>query len=85
MISEEKLKKITEELEGESYFLAVFYDIGNVGKSVAINNVIPEQLLALGGELEMIGKNGILMNQQQQAQQQQEKKIAIPKSTIKTP
>jgi len=62
MITKERLKELADELEGYSFFLAVFHDVGSVGKAVAMDNVIPEQILALGAELEMIGKNGILMN-----------------------
>ena len=48
---------------------------------MAMGGVIPEQLLALGAELEMIGKNGIVQQSQQQ-QAPPQPKIVVPKPNV---
>jgi len=85
MIEQEELEQITKDLGDRSFVLVVFNDVGSVMKAVAMSNVIPEQLMALGAELEMMGKNGIIQARRQQAEQEHQGKIVVPKANIGTP
>jgi len=80
MIDQEKLEEITESLKEESFVLVVFNGVGSVMKAVAMSNVIPEQILELGSELELMGKNGIV---QQSNQPPPKPKIEVPNPRIK--
>ena len=80
MIDQEKLEEITESLKEESFVLVVFNGVGSVMKAVAMSNVIPEQILELGSELELMGKNGIV---QQSNQTPPKPKIEVPNPRIK--
>lgn len=85
MIEQQELEQITKDLEDRSFVLVIFNDVGSVMKAVAMSNVIPEQLMALGAELEMMGKNGIIQARRQQAEQKHQGKIVVPKANIGTP
>ena len=83
MMEKQELEHLVEDnLKDESFVLVVFNDVGSVMKSVAMGGVIPEQLLALGVELELIGKNGLVQQGNQQAQREQQKKILVPEPNL---
>jgi len=85
MISEEEMKEMVNAyLSDQSFILVVFNDSGSVLKSVAMNNIVPSQLLALGSELELIGKNWILDIQSVQKEQKQSG-IIVPNPKIEVP
>ena len=82
-MEKQELEQLVEDnLKDESFVLVVFNAVGSVMKSVAMGGVIPEQLLALGVELELIGKNGLVQQGNQQVQQEQQKKILVPKPNL---
>lgn len=77
MKDKQELEKLVEDsLKDESFILVIFNDVGSVMKSVAMGKVIPEQILELGVELELMGKNGIV---QQSNQPPTTPKIEVPK------
>jgi hypothetical protein len=85
MITEEEMKELVEKYLGDqSFVLVIFNERGSVFKSIAMNNVVPSQLLALGAEFELFGKNGILAAQEMQSQPKQPK-IVVPSSQIEVP
>jgi len=85
-MEKEELERFAEELKDESFVLVIFDGVGSVLKSVAMNKVVPEQILELGAEFDLLGKNGIMQASQQHMQRQHEEpKIFVPNPKIEVP
>jgi len=88
MSPEEFKELVTNNFGDESYILIIFEEIGQVKKNMAMNHVMPEQILALASELEVIGKNMLIQRENArfaQDQVQQNPKIVVPKPQIEVP
>ena len=85
----EEFSEFIEEsgLKDHSFILVVFDELGQVKKNTAMNLVMPEQILALSSELEVMGKNMIMQRETMRAmeQQQQRPNIQVPNPKIQVP
>ena len=82
----EEFKKLIEDsgLEDESFILMIFDEFGSVKKNMAINTIMPEQILAAASELEVIGKNMIMQRENARlAEQMNTPRIEVPKIQVK--
>ena len=80
IMEKQELEQLVEEhLKDESFILVVFSSFGSIIKSVAMSNVAPGQILELGTELELMGKNGIVQQSNQPPPQQ---KILVPEPNL---
>lgn len=73
-----------EEQVQESYFHANFTSPGSTVFSMEMKSILPGQLLALAGTLEVLAKANIMEEQNRQRREQMENKLTVPNSKIET-